>query len=665
MFIYPSESMIAGRYEVVQGPLEKPSLAGGMGLVYLCVDHRENERPVALKTFRPELLSNRTARDRFLREGTTWMQLGKYPHIVQCHNVIKFEFGSEVFFVLELVNKADDRNNASLRSWLIAGKPLSIDQSLIFALHIARGMKHAVSKITGIVHRDLKPENILVGQDGLAKVTDFGLATALGVENNQWNLSNFYTNDEISLERTQLTHGIVGTPLYMAPEQWEGAELDERTDIYAFGCILNEMLTGNFAFFEKNLKNLEKAHRTGRFRKLPLGLHTDIVQLRNSCIAKNREERYPSWKELEVELTNLYKKIIGKDAPQTPDSLVETRAERVALGWSYNSMGLSYRDIGKFEVAREYFNRATKISRTEKELRMEIMALSNLGNVYLHIGDTDQAIKIHEQSLVLAREIGERVAEGMALNNLGNAYNKLGRTNKAIECYEMRIQIAREVGDRHGEGNALGNLGNVYFQSDNFRYAIDYHEKRLAIMREIDDLSGEGESLGNLGAVYGQLHDMQRSIRYYERCLIIMRKLGNPHGQLTALAGISAAYSELGDYWQAINYLEQRLNVAREIHDQRGEWSAIRDMGYAYLKQGNYNLAIDFYEQAIDLAHGIGDTVGAARDSFTLSILLSHTGRTTDALSKAEYALEIFEKFGHEEYAANARKLIHDFREKL
>ncbi len=79
MTIYPSGTLIANRYEVVQGPREKPSLAGGMGLVYLCVDHAENGRPVALKTFRPELLPDRAARDRFLREGTTWVQLGKHP----------------------------------------------------------------------------------------------------------------------------------------------------------------------------------------------------------------------------------------------------------------------------------------------------------------------------------------------------------------------------------------------------------------------------------------------------------------------------------------------------------------------------------------------------------------------------------------------------------
>ncbi|MFQ5854914.1 MAG: protein kinase [Anaerolineae bacterium] len=180
MSIYTSRTLIANRYEVVQGPREKPSLAGGIGIVYLCADQTEQGRPVALKTFKPEYLPDRAARERFLQEGTAWVELGRHPHIVRAYRIEYISYGLEVYIVLEWVAEAEGKRDASLRAWLRPSKPLPVEQALLFALHIARGMKHATMKLRGLVHRDLKPENVLVGHDENARVTDFGLAGIIG-----------------------------------------------------------------------------------------------------------------------------------------------------------------------------------------------------------------------------------------------------------------------------------------------------------------------------------------------------------------------------------------------------------------------------------------------------------------------------------------------------
>ncbi len=132
-----------GPYEIAGRPL-----VGGMGVVYVCRDLAE-DRPVALKTFKPEYLPDRAARDRFLREGTAWVDLGAHPHIVRCHEVLRID--PEVYLVLELVAKEPDRADASLRSWLVPGQPLPVEMALLFALQIARGMAHATSVIRGFV----------------------------------------------------------------------------------------------------------------------------------------------------------------------------------------------------------------------------------------------------------------------------------------------------------------------------------------------------------------------------------------------------------------------------------------------------------------------------------------------------------------------------------
>lgn len=123
---------------------------------------------------------------------------------------------------------------------------MPLEQALLFALQIARGMQYATEKIHGFVHRDLKPENILVGADKLPetnvnrlRITDFGLVKTIADSG-----VSVTTSDAEKFEPTQIqfTQG-VGTPLYMAPEQWRDEPVGVFTDIYAFGCILYEMLS--------------------------------------------------------------------------------------------------------------------------------------------------------------------------------------------------------------------------------------------------------------------------------------------------------------------------------------------------------------------------------------------------------------------------------------
>ncbi|MBM4461123.1 MAG: serine/threonine protein kinase [Chloroflexi bacterium] len=262
MPFYPCGARIAGRYEVAGAPL-----LGGMGIVYLCFDHQE-QRAVALKTFRPEFLPDRSARDRFLQEGETWVRLGKHPHIVRCYRVFQDSPRPEVYLALELIAKQEGRRDASLRSWLAPGRPLPVEQALLIALQIARGMSHAVAVIPGFVHRDLKPENVLVGADRLSnaainrvRVTDFGLVKGLRAEQ-----LPTATATDLATAASRLTRvgAIVGTPLYMAPEQWAGTDVTVQADVYALGCILGEMVTGRPLVQGKTLDELRRAHQGGQ-----------------------------------------------------------------------------------------------------------------------------------------------------------------------------------------------------------------------------------------------------------------------------------------------------------------------------------------------------------------------------------------------------------------
>jgi serine/threonine-protein kinase len=206
---------LADRYRV-----ERELGAGGMATVYLAYDVRHDRR-VALKVLRPEL-SAVVGADRFLAEIRTTANL-QHPHILPLHDSGSVD--GTVFYVMPFVD------GESLRDRLNRDRQLSIEDALRIAREVADALQYAHSQ--GVIHRDIKPENILL-QGGHALVADFGIALAAS---------------NTAGGRITETGMSLGTPTYMSPEQAMGERtLDARTDVYALGCVLYEMLVGEPPF---------------------------------------------------------------------------------------------------------------------------------------------------------------------------------------------------------------------------------------------------------------------------------------------------------------------------------------------------------------------------------------------------------------------------------
>lgn len=679
MNIYPPGSCIDGRYEVAGRPL-----IGGMGIVYLCFDHQE-QRPVALKTFKPECLPDRMARDSFLREGDTWIKLGRHPHIVQAYGVKYVGDGTEVYLVLELIAKEPGRNDASLRSWLTPGKALPIEQTLLFAMQIVRGMQHVTQIIPGFVHRDLKPENLLIGSDKLTnaeinrlRVTDFGLARV--VADAKIGLLDTANTEHPNVRHIQFTRG-AGTPLYMAPEQWHGEPLSPATDIYAFGCVLFEMLVGECIVEGKTISALELAHCTSNHRGLPDELPVSIRVLLGKCVAKVSVSRYSNWDEVEESLSEVYQKFTGHSMP--PVEPVETfgHAEQVTFGWAHNTIGISYLDIGNSNLAVEHLERSLSIGLETDDHVLRIAAFCNLGMAYLNKDDTNRAINYYEDALAQSRENGNRFGEGNALSglgianrklgnvqgaieyaqkalvihqelddyrsqgadldNLGGAYIMLGDARRSIAYYEQYLNISREISDRRGEGTALDGLGAAYKYLGDTQRAIDYIEQGLQIHQQTGDRRAEGYAIGNLGSVYAALGEIRRAIECYNHQLTITREVGDRYNESNALGNLGNAYASLGEMQRAIGYHEQRLRIAHEIGDRHGEGIAIGNLGGAYAALGEIHRAIECYEQHLRVTREIGDRRGEAATIGNLGIAYKNLGDPRRAIEYYEEQLAI------------------------
>jgi eukaryotic-like serine/threonine-protein kinase len=272
------------------GPYEIVSLlgAGGMGEVYRARDARL-DRDVAIKILPASISSDASRRQQLVREAKAISKLS-HPHICTLYD-IGHENGMD-FLVMELLE------GETLERRLTKGA-LPVQQTIHFAVQIAYAL--AKAHTLGITHRDLKPSNIMLTKNG-AKLMDFGLAKQSGPAPQAMALA------EVTLEQSKLTcEGmLVGTVQYMAPEQLEGKDADQRADIFSLGTVIYEMMTGQRAFKGTSLAGLITAILSSDpqpMESFQLTTPPALDHVVKKCLAKDPDERWQNVSDVAGELT--------------------------------------------------------------------------------------------------------------------------------------------------------------------------------------------------------------------------------------------------------------------------------------------------------------------------------------------------------------------------
>ena len=274
---------------------------GGMGVVYRAQDTRLN-RPVALKILPPDVMEDAERRQRFKQEAQAASALN-HPSIVTVYDI--GETDGTLFIAMEYVA-------GKTMEELIPSGGMRLPETLKYAVQIADAFARAHA--AGIVHRDLKPGNLMVTADGLVKVLDFGLAklTETGDLPDD-------TTTTVSLRPQTLRGTVLGTPAFMSPEQAAAETVDARSDIFSFGAVLYEMVTGQRAFRGDSQRATVAAVLSHEPAPMSAAVPAELARVILRCLRKDRTRRYQSMADLKVALEDLREEpVSGRPARAGP-----------------------------------------------------------------------------------------------------------------------------------------------------------------------------------------------------------------------------------------------------------------------------------------------------------------------------------------------------------
>ena len=501
--------------------------AGGYALVYFVADEKTGAR-YALKTFRDWCFDKAHVVERFTREAETLIRLGKHPHIVYAHAV--FHLHGRPHILLEYVDGADLWDK-------VKRGPLPVSRALKYAIQFCCGMAHAQSKIPGLVHRDVKPPNCLITKDRVLKITDFGHVKVPGEIEEEAEIPPPNGNGDNCTDplRTPQSHWGVGTPIYMAPEQFSNYnKTDFRSDIYSFGIMLFEMLTGERPFKGEKHEECYYEHRTAAPPD-PVSLNPQIprpvADLVLSCLAKSPAERPESFEALEDRLSDILRDNFQKKIPCLPPGEL-TNEELINRGTSLTA-------LGRYAEALICFNRVLAV---EPE---SARAWGGRGEALTMLGSYGEALACFDRALSLDPQAT------FALSNKGAALNEQGHHEEALVCFDRALSLNPQL-------TFVWNLkGHTLAVLDRLDESLMCLEQAIAT----DSLCAE--TYHNLGLVYNGLGRHAEAVEAYQQAARINPRSAEAH------KGLGDSYAALERFTESVASYNTAINLKPDYPEAR------------------------------------------------------------------------------------------------
>lgn len=317
---------------------------GAMSTVYK-VHHRGWNTDLAMKSPRPDIIDKEGGKENFIREAETWVNLGLHPHIVSCYYVHTLGGIPRV--------SAEYVEGGSLLGWIRTrrlyegGREQALERILDIAIQFAWGLDFAHEQ--GLVHQDVKPANVMMTADGIAKVTDFGLAKARAMAGEQGALGG-------SGKQSILVSFGGMSPAYSSPEQFAGRSLSRRTDIWSWAASILELFIGQATWFPAAADAALESYLEAEPEDVAIPIMpASLVALLRRCFQRNPDARPRTMHEVAAELQTIYPQEVKRPYPRQEPKPAELLAD------SLNNRALSLFDLGKVEEAKQVWDQALQV----------------------------------------------------------------------------------------------------------------------------------------------------------------------------------------------------------------------------------------------------------------------------------------------------------------
>jgi serine/threonine protein kinase/tetratricopeptide (TPR) repeat protein len=564
---------------------------GGMGIVYKAHDSRL-DRVVAIKTVPAHLLEDRAIQERFRREAKILASLS-HSHIGVIHDILDQTDGS-TYLILEYVP------GQTLAERIRDGR-LPIKETLSIALQIAEALTAAYER--GIVHRDLKPSNIKITPDGETKVLDFGIAKTLarapaaGVG---------FTMDGLPTETTMQPGRLIGTPAYMSPEQARGKPIDHRTDIWSFGCVLYEMLTGKVAFEGETISDIiaRVIERDPDWDSLPSDVPGNIRVLLRRCFEKDAHDRLQHIGDAVIEIRETLN--MPATAPPVTATSVSLRLHIAAKARSRRTaMIIAAIIITVLSAIAVWFILEHRTRPPSEEIRLVVLPFENLGSgedEYFAAGITDSITArlatirglavISRQSAMQykkSEKSAQQIAKELRIDYILEGTVQRERPSDPTSRVRIIPQLIKAAEDAHVWAQAYDNDISEVFRlqselAERVAQALDItlleSERRALQSRPTKNMEAYDYYLrGNEYHQRSSLeNDLKIAVSMYERAVELDPEF--------ALAYARLAKVHAWIYWLYYDRSEQRLAKAKEAVDKALQLEP--DLPEAHLALGLY-----------------------------------------------------------------------------